>query len=56
MEHLIGDLKQRHRQLNRRIDNCRAHGRQDELKLLKRMRLRIKDRLAALTWTAQPFR
>lgn len=56
MKHLIDDLQKQHRQLNRRIDNCRAGSRQEDLKLLKRMRLKIKDRLAALIRTAQPSR
>ena len=38
-------LRQRHRRLNRLIDNCRAASRQDEMKILKRIRLRIKDRI-----------
>lgn len=47
-------LHRRHRHLNRLIDNCRAALRQDELKALKRLRLRIRDRIAALQRTSQP--
>ncbi len=41
-------LRKRHRRLNRVIDNCRAANRQEDMKLLKRIRLRLKDRIAAL--------
>ncbi|MBY6015643.1 DUF465 domain-containing protein [Qipengyuania gaetbuli] len=38
----------RHRRLDRMIDTCRAPGRQEEMKLLKRLRLRLKDRISLL--------
>ncbi|AKH42439.1 hypothetical protein FHS61_000209 [Altererythrobacter atlanticus] len=41
-------LCQRHRRLNRLIDNCRAASRQEEMKMLKRIRLRLKDRIESL--------
>lgn len=45
MSDRVDDLRRRHRRLNRIIDNCRAASRQEELKVLKRIRLRLKDRL-----------
>lgn len=39
-------LRERHRRLDRLIDTCRAAGRQEDMKLLKRLRLRLKDRIA----------
>ncbi len=44
----LDNLKKRHRRLNRLIDNCRARSRQEDMKLLKRLRLRIKDEIAML--------
>ncbi|RIV79947.1 DUF465 domain-containing protein [Pelagerythrobacter aerophilus] len=41
-------LRERHRRLDRLIDTCRAPGRQEEMKLLKRLRLRLKDRISLL--------
>lgn len=40
-------LAQKHRRLDRLIDICKAAGRQAETQHLKRLRLRIKDALAA---------
>lgn len=39
-------LLQEHRRLNRMIDNCRNAAGQNELKALKRLRLKLKDRIA----------
>ncbi len=47
MKNYINELVKRHRRLNRLIDNCRAAGRQQEMQQLKRIRLRIKDKIAA---------
>lgn len=47
MKNYLEDLKLRHRRLNRMIDNCKAVGRQQEMKSLKRIRLHIKDKIAA---------
>lgn len=47
MKNYIDALVKRHRQLNRLIDNCRAAGRQQEMQQLKRIRLNIKDKIAA---------
>jgi uncharacterized protein YdcH (DUF465 family) len=41
-------LRKEHRRLNRLIDTCRAAARQDEMKELKRWRLKLKDRITQL--------
>ncbi len=46
MKNHIAKLSAAHRRLNRMIDNSKSFGRQEEMKSLKRMRLRIKDKLA----------
>lgn len=56
MKNYLNKLQQRHRQLNRIIDNCKAAGRQHEMQHLKRIRLRIKDKIAAATSQLQPSR
>tara|TARA_R110000824_G_scaffold257423_1_gene446390 strand:- start:1061 stop:1300 length:240 start_codon:yes stop_codon:yes gene_type:complete len=48
MQNYLETLKHKHRRLNRLIDNCKAAGRQHEMQQLKRIRLRIKDRIAAI--------
>ena len=45
----LDNLRQRHRALARLIDTTRALARQEEVKRLKRLRLRLKDRIAALS-------
>ncbi|MEL7832215.1 DUF465 domain-containing protein [Citromicrobium bathyomarinum] len=45
----LDNLRQRHRALDRLIDTTRALARQKEVKRLKRLRLRLKDRIAALS-------
>ncbi|QTD55415.1 YdcH family protein [Parasphingorhabdus cellanae] len=47
MKNYVNELVRRHRRLNRLIDNCRAAGRQQEMQQLKRIRLQIKDKIAA---------
>lgn len=47
MSNRIEVLAQKHRRLNRLIDTCKAAGRQNEMQQLKRIRLRIKDAMAA---------
>ena len=47
MKNYLETLKLKHRRLNRLIDNCKAAGRQQEMQQLKRIRLQIKDRIAA---------
>jgi len=48
MQNYLETLKLKHRRLNRLIDNCKAAGRQQEMKRLKRIRLQIKDKIAAI--------
>lgn len=45
-------LQQEHRRLNRIIDNCRNPARQNDMKVLKRLRLKLKDRVARLQRSA----
>ena len=47
-------LQEEHRRLNRLIDNCRSSARQNEMKALKRLRLKIKDRIAQLQRSTGP--
>lgn len=47
MKNYLDRLKQEHRRLNRLIDNCKTAGRQQEMRQLKRIRLQIKDKIAA---------
>lgn len=47
MKNYVNALVKRHRRLNRLIDNCRAASRQQEMQQLKRIRLKIKDKIAA---------
>ncbi|WP_108812550.1 DUF465 domain-containing protein [Sphingorhabdus sp. Alg231-15] len=48
MKSYLDELIKRHRRLNRLIDNCKAAGRQQEMQHLKRIRLSIKDKIAAV--------
>ncbi len=48
MQNYLETLKHKHRRLNRLIDNCKAAGRQQEMQHLKRIRLHIKDQIAAI--------
>lgn len=48
-------LQHEHRRLNRLIDNCRNAARQNEMKALKRLRLKLKDRIAQLQRSAGPI-
>lgn len=41
-------LLQEHRALNRLIDTTKSSGAREDLKAMKRMRLRLKDKIAAL--------
>lgn len=54
MDSRLRMLQERHRELNRRIDTSRAAGWQKELAVLKRLRLRLKDRIAALARRGRP--
>lgn len=48
-------LLRRHRRIDRLIDTSKAHGKQEDLKLLKRVRLRLKDRIAELQRRNNPI-
>ena len=54
MNRYLDRLQQEHRRLNRVIDNCRSAARQSEMKELKRLRLKIKDRITELQSSAGP--
>ncbi|WP_374614775.1 YdcH family protein [Sphingorhabdus sp.] len=55
MNSYLERLQQEHRRLNRRIDNCRNAVRQNEMKALKRLRLKLKDKIAQFQRTASPI-
>lgn len=52
MKNYLDRLQQEHRRLNRLIDNCRNVARQNEMKVLKRLRLKIKDKISQLQRSA----
>lgn len=56
MKNYLDKLQQQHRRLNRTIDNCKTAGRQHEMQQLKRVRLRIKDKIALATSLLKPSR
>lgn len=56
MNNYLDKLYQRHRRLNRLIDNCKAASRQQEMRQLKKIRLRIKDEIAAARMNLEPAR
>jgi len=48
MKNHLEKLRLRHRRIDRLIDTSKALGKQEEIKVLKRIRLRLKDQIAAL--------
>lgn len=46
MRNYLKKLRLRHRRLDRLIDTSKAAGKQEDIKLLKQIRLRLKDRIA----------
>ena len=46
MRNYLKKLRLRHRRIDRLIDTSKAAGKQGEMKLLKQIRLRLKDRIA----------
>ncbi len=54
MKQYLEKLKERHRELNRKIDNRKAIGSQHDMPRLKRMRLHLKDQISALKRQIQP--
>lgn len=53
MNRYLERLKNEHRRLNRLIDTCRPTARQNEMKMLKRLRLKLKDNIAQLQRTTR---
>lgn len=48
MKTYLERLTLRHRRIDRLIDTTKAAGKQEDLKLLKRIRLRLRDEIAEL--------
>ncbi len=48
MKSYLDRLQHEHRRLDRLIDTCRSAARDAEMKALKRLRLKIRDRIAHL--------
>lgn len=48
-------LRRRHRRIDRLVDTSKAHGKQEDLKLLKRARLHLKDRIVELQSRNNPI-
>lgn len=46
MKNYLEKLRLRHRRIDRLIDTSKAPGKQQEMKVLKRIRLQLKDRIA----------
>ena len=46
MRNYLKTLRLRHRRIDRLIDTSKAAGKQEDIKLLKQIRLRLKDRIA----------
>ncbi len=55
MDNYLDRLLRRHRRIDRLIDTSKAHGKQEDLKLLKRLRLQLKDRIAELQGRNTPI-
>jgi len=55
MDNYLDRLLRRHRRIDRLIDTSKAHGKQEDLKLLKRARLQLKDRIAELRGRNTPI-
>lgn len=55
MNNYLERLLRRHRRIDRLIDTSKAHGKQEDLKLLKRVRLKLKDRIAELQRRNNPI-
>ncbi len=54
MNRHLEELKRRHRRLNRLIDTCRTAGRENEMKQLKRIRLKLKDTITEMLRRLEP--
>jgi hypothetical protein len=55
MNNHLDRLRSRHRRIDRLIDTSKAHGKQEDMKLLKRVRLRLKDKIAELQGRNYPI-
>lgn len=55
MNNYLDRLLKRHRRIDRLIDTTKAHGKQEDLKLLKRVRLSLKDKIAELQSRNNPI-
>lgn len=54
MNGYLKKLRLRHRRIDRLIDTSKAAGKQEEVKILKRIRLQLKDRIAAAQACGEP--
>lgn len=54
MQAQLDRLIRRHRRLDRLIDTSKSAGKQAEVKVLKRLRLRLKDRIEEIRRRAHP--
>lgn len=54
MDNHLEELKKRHRRLNRLIDTCKSGGREQEMKQLKRIRLKLKDTISDMLRRLEP--
>ena len=54
MQNYLKKLRLRHRRIDRLIDTSKSAGKQEEVKTLKRIRLQLKDRIAALQARKEP--
>ncbi|MDN3645932.1 YdcH family protein [Pontixanthobacter aestiaquae] len=54
MKNYLKKLRQRHRRIDRLIDTSKSYGKQDDVKVLKRIRLQLKDRIAEVQASNRP--
>ena len=54
MTNRLNKLRLRHRRIDRLIDTSKSAGKQEEVKVLKRIRLQLKDRIAELQSRSHP--
>lgn len=54
MQAQLDRLIRRHRRLDRLIDTSKSAGKQADVKMLKRLRLRLKDRIEEIRRRAHP--
>lgn len=56
MDKHLEQLRRRHRRIDRLIDTTKRASRQEDLKILKRIRLRLRDRITSLQRNQIPVR